>query len=209
MKIFLKAFILLIGFSLNAQILDPIDWSHQINKVSDDEFELVFIADMDEGWHIYSQYPEIEDDGPIATEIIFMDATGNYSLIGKTTEPPTEPVYEEAFDMEVKYFGGKAEFKQRIKILNPDLALIKAEVNWQICDDKRCLAPDMEEIAFNLNPDAKAAEVEGSVTLDDIKKSSALDLKVTGWENFEQEEVSKKSNFTIFLLGFLGGLIAL
>jgi len=209
MKYLLTSFLLLIGFSLNAQILDPIDWSHQVNKISDDEFELVFIADMDEGWHIYSQYPEIEDDGPIATEIIFLDATGNYSLIGRTTEPASKPVFEEAFDMEVKYFGGKAEFKQRIKRLNPELALIKAEVNWQICDDKRCLAPDMAEITFNLNPNANAAEVEGTVTLDDIKKSSALDLNITGWDNYEQEEVSKKSNFTVFLLGFLGGLIAL
>ena len=39
--------------------------------------------------------------------------------------------------------------------------------------------------------------------------SEKLNLKITGWDDFKVEEVKEKSNFTIFLLGFLGGFIAL
>src|SRR5690606_24636792 len=34
-------------------------------------------------------------------------------------------------------------------------------------------------------------------------------IGVTGWDTYESEDVKEKSNVTIFLLGFLGGLIAL
>ncbi len=209
MKNLIIACLVLIGFSSNAQVLDPIDWSHEVIKLSDEEYELVFKADMEEGWHIYTQYPDIKDDGPIATEVIFLDVDGNYSLVGKTTEPPTKPVFEEAFQMNVRYFGGLAEFKQKIKLLNNDITSVKAEVSFQICDDQRCLAPETQEFTFYLNADANNESEAGAVTLDDIKKSSALNLNVKGWDNYEQDEVSKKSNFSIFLLGFLGGLIAL
>ncbi len=345
MKNLVIAALLLFGLSVNAQILDPIDWTHRVNQISDDEYELIFIADMEDGWHIYSQYPEIKDDGPIATEVVFLDVNGNYSLLGKTTEPPTKPIFEEAFQMNVRYFGGVSEFKQKIKLLNKDINSIRAEVSFQICDDTRCLAPDTKEFEFNLNTDGKdglfqpvkwrvsleklsqteynliykadiqekwhlysqnlpeggaiptefiydslqlandfkligktnesksitkfdkvfemdmtyfdseatfiqkielvnselkfikseisyqacddvrcvfeseealfnldglqSSIAKGTVSLEDINKSNALNLNVKGKENYEQEEVAKKSNFSIFLLGFLGGLIAL
>jgi len=209
MKNLIIVFTVLFGLSVNAQVLDPIDWSHKVNKISDDEYELIFIADMEPKWHIYSQYPDIKDDGPIATEVTFLDVDGNYSLLGKTTEPPTKPVFEEAFQMNVRYFGGITEFTQKIKLLNPDIDAIKAEVFFQICDNQKCLAPETEAFTFNLNPNTNNNSEVNAVSLEDIQKSSALNLNVTGWENYKQEEVTKKSNFSIFLLGFLGGLIAL
>jgi len=209
MKHLIIACLFLVGFSAKAQILDPINWSQKINKISDDEYELIFIADMEDTWHIYSQYPDIKDDGPIATEVVFLDVDGNYSLLGKTTEPPTKPVFEEAFGMDVRYLAGIAEFKQRIKRLNRDITTIKAEVYFQICDNEKCLAPDTEEFTFNLNTDVQSENDIETVSLDDIKKSNALNLAIKGGENYIQEKVTKKSNFSIFLLGFLGGLIAL
>lgn len=211
MKNLIIATLFLFGLNLSAQILDPIDWSHEVNKISDDEYELIINADFEPGWHIYSQFITFGEDeiGPIATEVIFLDTDDNYELVGKTTEPETEPVFDKAFGMEISYFGGAAQFKQRIKVLNPDLDQVKGEVSYQVCDDTRCLAPETEEFTFSLNPINKAKAEAGAVTLEDVKKSNALNLNVKGWDNYKQDRFSKKSNFSVFLLGFLGGLIAL
>ena len=39
--------------------------------------------------------------------------------------------------------------------------------------------------------------------------AEALQLNVSGWDNYELETIKEKSNISIFFLGFLGGLIAL
>lgn len=209
MKQIFIVFLCFISITTTSQILDPIDWSQEINKLSDTEYELVFKANMEENWHIYSQYLE-RDDGPLATEVSFLNADKNYSLIGKTSEPKTKPKFDEAFGMEIRYFGGKANLKQKIKLLNTDTKMIKAEVFYQICDNERCLAPETKEFTFILNGETTSINKDTeSITLEDIQKSSALQLNVTGWDNYEQQAVSRKSNFSIFLLGFLGGFIAL
>lgn len=211
MKNLIIAFLFLFALGSSAQILDPIDWSHEVQKVSDDEYDLIINADFEPNWHIYSQFIVFEEDeiGPIPTEIEFFDAAGNFDLIGKTSEPETKPVFDKAFGMEISYFGGQAQFVQRVKLINKTLNSIKGAIYFQVCDDTRCLAPDSEEFVFNLNSDNNTVQEIGTVSLEDIQKSSALKLNITGQENYAQDEVAKKSNFSIFLLGFLGGLIAL
>jgi thiol:disulfide interchange protein DsbD len=113
MKNLIIACLLLLGFSVNAQVLDPITWNHEVNKISDDEYELIVNADFEPGWHIYSQFLEFGEDeiGPIPTEVEFFDSEGNYELIGKTSEPDTKPVFDKAFGMEISYFGGQKSSK--------------------------------------------------------------------------------------------------
>jgi len=149
MKHLLIAFLFVFGLTTNAQILDPVKWDHTVNKLSDTEYELVFKADIDEGWHIYSQNLS-RDDGPLATEVTFSDAEGNVELIGKTSEPPSKPVFDKAFQMEIKYFGGTVELKQKIKVLKEGLKTIKGEVFFMVCDDEKCLPPDTKEFVFDL-----------------------------------------------------------
>ena len=51
-------------FSVNAfsQILEPVKWNSKVEKISDKEYNLIFTADIDKGWYIYSQF-KIEEDG--------------------------------------------------------------------------------------------------------------------------------------------------
>ena len=55
--------VLLTASQLPAQILTPVKWSTSIEQVSEAEFDLIFTADIDEGWVVYSQF--IEEGGPI------------------------------------------------------------------------------------------------------------------------------------------------
>ena len=109
--------------------------------------------------------------------------------------------------LEVKKFEGFAVFKQRIKLTNPLLEQIEVMVDYQVCDDQKCIPADY---TFLIGLGGTTASSVGSAELDDRSKalSQALDLKVSGWDDFEEETIKEKSNLSIFFLGFLGGLIA-
>lgn len=194
------------SFNLFSQILEPVKWSHQVNKVSETEFELVFKADIDNGWYMYSQ-EEPDGLGPMPTVFEYNNQEGNYKLIGNTSEPKVKPKFDNIFEIDLKKFEVNAEFKQRISLLNKDLKTIEVLVYFQVCDDEKCIPGDH---VFNLSLDGSAVQKE-KVAIDERSKelSQALNLNITGWDNYEPQTVEKQSNLTIFFLGFLGGLIAL
>jgi len=194
--------------SLNAQIFDPVKWSSSVEKISETEYTLIFTAEIEPHWHVYSQVIE-GDDGPLPTEFNYHNQDGNYELIGETSEPDVKPYFDEVFDMEIKFFENEAIFKQKIKLLNSDVTEISSDVFFMVCDDERCLAPTTHEFLTSLIGENIVKSVVETVDDKSLELSKQLDLNISGKENFKIEEVSEKSNLTIFILGFLGGLIAL
>ena len=196
-------------FSLNSfsQILEPVKWNSTVDKISATEYDLIFTADIDEGWYIYSQF-KIEEEGfAPQTFFVFEDEGKAYSLIGKTSEPIVEAIYDKIFQENVVKFKTQAVFKQRISLLNEDLNLVEVFVEYQTCDDKKCIPGDY---TFKMNLDG--SEVENDVINIDTRSktlSEKLKLNITGWDKYEKQNIEEKSNISIFILGFLGGLIAL
>ena len=200
--------LLLIGFSFNlfSQILEPVKWESSVEKISETEYNLVFTAKIEQGWYMYSQ-EEPDGLGPLPTFFEYKNQEGNYKLIGKTIEPNVKPKYDKIFELDVKKFDTKAQFSQRISLINTNLNAIEARVDFQVCDDAKCI---MQDKIFNLSLDGNQA-VTKSVTIDQRSKelSENLNLNVTGWDKYEKQTVEEQSNISIFFLGFLGGLIAL
>ena len=210
--IFKKGFILgllAICFSLylNGQILEPVKWESKVEKVSDTEYNLVLKANIDKGWYIYSQNREEEDGFAPETYFEFKNQDNNYKLIGTTSEPNVAPVYDDIFEENVLKFKDEAIFEQKIILLNTDVKQISVFVEYQTCDNSKCVPGDF---TFNLSLDGSLIEQQ-TVKIDDKSKqlSGALNLNVTGWDKYERQTIEGKSYFGIFLLGFLGGLIAL
>lgn len=203
-KLIIALFILCFNFG-QAQVLEPVTWSHSAKEISEGEWELVFSATIDQGWYMYSQE---ETDGPLPTYFEYMGQDQGYQLLGTTSEPDVAPKYDKIFELEVKKFEGFAVFKQRIKLTNPLLDQIEVMVDYQVCDDQKCIPADY---TFLIGLGGTTTSSNGGAELDDRSKalSQALDLKVSGWDNFEEETIKEKSNLSIFFLGFLGGLIAL
>lgn len=192
-----------------SNILEPVKWTSKANKLSDTEYEIEYKAVIDGDWHFYSQENNA-DDGPIATEFTFNTESNDYEIIGETSESKSKKVFEDVFNMDVKYFEKEATFKQKIKLLNPEVKAIKAEVFFQVCDNEKCLAPETFEFQTSLSGDLLKSSGATQLSDYDIEQSKALALDIKGKEKFEKEEdVEEKSNLTIFFLGFLGGLIAL
>lgn len=209
-----KIFVLLVALfvvqlTFSQEFLEPIKWEASIEKESGNVYNILITATIDKGWHTYSQKQFGEEFvGPLPTEFTYNASETTYKLLGATQEPEIQPVYDAVFEMEVVYFSDKVTFIQPIEVINPEGLIITAEVYYSVCDDEKCLAPDTKTFELDL-ASGKAETAEGEITQKDLEKSAALTIDIKGEENFEPAEEKEKGLFTIFLLGFLGGLIAL
>ena len=66
-------------------ILKPVTWSFDSKKVSETEYDLVFKADIQSGWTIYSQHIDKDAIGPVPTSFNF-DEGAHFSLVGEAKE---------------------------------------------------------------------------------------------------------------------------
>lgn len=80
---FLLTFMLGI-FTVSAQVENPAQWSYSQKSLGNNEYELVFKACLEPGWHIYSMYTP--EGGPMATTVTFEEAGKGIELVGKATE---------------------------------------------------------------------------------------------------------------------------
>ena len=190
-------------------ILDPIEWEATVEKQNDSLYHLVFTATMEAGWHLYSQ-EEVEEGGPIPTEFSYDFPEGAYELVGQTQEPDGTALFDPVFQMDIKYFEDEVVFMQPIRVLSEETPIIKAEVFFMVCDDEQCLAPETEAFSLSLESgEAVDANANATVTDLDLEKTQALNIEVKGASEFKMEEEERSSYLNIFLLGFVGGLIAL
>ena len=132
----------------NGQILKPVKWTTSVNKISGQEYELVIKARIDDHWHLYSQ--QVPEGGPIPTTFYFKDSLKTYQFIGKTQEGKGIESFDNVFQMNIKYFEKESVFKQKVRILNPNVKTIGGMVEFMACDDKSCLPPTEVDLTFNI-----------------------------------------------------------
>ena len=161
-SLLLTAFLL--SALVRAQIYDPVTWNFRYEKTGDHLFELIFVATIEEGSHIYSM--DVPEGGPIPTTFSF-DTTDSYTLEGKPYEVtrPDEK-YDEAFGFKIKSFTGTAEFRQKIRANAPSFT-VRGIVNFMSCNNSTCSPPkDVEIIIPVTDPDAGAQNaVSGDMDL--------------------------------------------
>ncbi len=155
---------LFVSLVSHGQILNPAKWSFSVSNTSPktgDEIDLVFKATIDKNWYLYSSEFPCED-GPIRTTITLKPHVG-YKLVGGIKAIDAHDKHDEIFDCDVKIFKGTGEFRQRVKILSPDVRL-EGEVEYQVCSDVdgKCI-PGNEEFSFSgLTISGTAQKDEGS-----------------------------------------------
>lgn len=194
-------------FGAQAQISDPVKWSTSVNKIDDTNYEVVFKASIDEGWHIYSQLIEGED-GPIPTEF---DVTANgLAKEGKTLEPEGVTDFDKTFQMEIKYFENEALFTQKVIVDDSFKDPVNASVFFMVCNDERCLPPEEELFEVYLKSEPKVTTVlPATLSNTDKSLSQQLEIPLKKTEQFVISTTKKKTLWKLFFLGFLGGFIAL
>jgi thiol:disulfide interchange protein DsbD len=205
---FLLSFLALAN--LNAQIVKPVKWTSKVEKLSENEFNLVMQGKIDDEWHVYSQFTP--ENGPLPAEFAFENEKGNYELVGKVKESPYNKQYNEVFEVDEYYFEKKVTFTQKVKILNAKISSIKAKIDYQVC--KQACINDNVQFTFAIPAIKETAVV---TTVDTVSKTDTLltknkEIKEAGKPSVVVEapkEEDEKGLWTIFLLAFLGGFAAL
>jgi len=207
LKVFLGLFF--INLTLFAQTdTNPAVWSHEVHKLSDTEYELVFTGKIMDGWHVYSQFTA--EGGSLPSEFTFEKAGEDYELVGGTEESETIKEYSDVFEVEETFFKKEAIFTQKIKLLKPDVRQVTVNLFYQICKEV-CIPKDQ---VFEISLDG-GDFVADTKTLDDrsVALGESLKLDLKNKELLNQgglvDSEGKSNLWMIFGLGFLGGLIAL
>ena len=187
---------------------NPAIISTSVEKISDTEYNLIFTAKILDQWHMYSQYNP--DNASLPMEILASKDTKGFELIGKAKESKTYKEYSGTWGKEEIFFKEKALITQRIKLTNKDITSVKLNFFAQVCKEV-CIQIE-EDFSFSLDGNTIADEL---VELDEksilLSKQLKLDLKNKELLKADTDGNTQenKSLFTIFLLGFIGGLLAL
>ena len=150
MKKYLLAGVLLFCANfLFAQIQNPVSWTTSYKKINDKTYEIHLTANMNSGWHIYSQ--TTPEGGPIPTSLTFaknplVTMEGKAKEVGKL-EQHVEPLFG---NIDVKQFSNKVDFVQLIKLKAPVKTSVNVAVEFMACNDKQCLPPKTEKFSVAL-----------------------------------------------------------
>ncbi|MBP7173032.1 MAG: thioredoxin family protein [Cloacibacterium sp.] len=219
-------FILFFLFTgISAQIKDPVKFKYSVNELANGQYEAVLHATLEKNWHIYSK--DLPPDSGIPTEMKVTSKEG-IELIGKLQEiGKKHDEFSEAFGAQIVYYSNQVIFKQKFKLKDATKpAKVSTEITYQTCDDRVCLAPNTLEFEQKITPKGATPIEEQKIESKDSTnvalpavtntpiqqdglKITSIDFKnpLTNCGNVETKE--ENSNLWVFVLGFLGGLIAL
>ena len=213
--------LMLIGWiPVVAQIQDPVQFKSEWQSLSETEAQIVFTADIDAGWHVYST--DLGDGGPISATFN-TDKMEGLELDGKLMPQGKEVEnFDKLFDMKVRYFENKATFVQKLEITG-ETYYIEGYLEYGACNNENCLPPTAVPFTYsgkgNVGTKVAVETIEekstASTTENDSKNIfSASDYwtPVVDQLNAFGEETADTANQSwiyIFIAGFLGGLVAL
>jgi len=223
MKKLASLVLFVISLSAFSQILNPVKWEFGSQKISETEYELIFLAKMDHHWALYSQF--VEDGGPLPTVFSF-ESSADFDLIEAVTEAKINKVtqHDPVFDMVVSKYYDTAIFKQRIKVKSSEFS-VTGNIDFTTCDDTKCTYKPDNPFTFKYTAESGIAIV-GGTQISDLELTENADQLLYGMtpDTFSKTTVecstqssslsqdiksSNNSLWTILGLGFLGGLLAL
>ena len=187
---------------------EPVEWSTTVERISDTEAVLHFTAAIKEKWHLYS-LKEFED-GPLPTEFTYVYDSLRIKLKGEMQSDPPKIEFDQIFEIDLPFFEKEAKFSQHLTLLDTSVDEIRGEINYQACDDRVCIFRT-EPFAFSLNGKA-IVQSAIEITDQDKARSAALTLSLKNKALLTSglvDEGDASPLLNLFLLGFLGGLIAL
>jgi thiol:disulfide interchange protein DsbD len=145
----------------SAQIYSPVTWDFSYENKGDNKYELIFVASIEEGSHIYSM--DIPEGGPIPTTFS-IDSAADYRIDGTTYEV-TKPVelLDEAFGMKISTFSETAEFRQKITALGPSFT-VTGTVNFMACNNVTCSPPKDVDFEIKISQGKQGGAADNSVS---------------------------------------------
>lgn len=143
---------------ISAQIKDPVKFKYNINSLPNNEYEAVLTATIEKNWHIYSK--DLPPDSGIPTEMLLTSKEGIQLIGGVVEVGKKHDEFSEAFGAQIVYYSDLVLFKQKFKLKNnAKPATVTAEITYQTCNDRVCLAPNTLEFEQKIAPTAAGVAV--------------------------------------------------
>ena len=146
-KLFLIGWLTFIVLAMQAQILTPVKWNVKLEDSATAEKTLVFTATLDDGWHLYDM--NLPEGGPISTSFVFETLEGAKAVGSPVVSQTPTTVFDELFQMELRWFAGSVTFSQKIEVTDPKHLEVAGYVEYMACNDENCLPPEKEEFSFD------------------------------------------------------------
>ncbi len=231
-------FLLAAVFSVaQAQMVDPVKFSSKMTTDSSQEAEIVFSATIDKGWHVYSTH--LGDGGPIEASFHVEKMVGAELVGELTPRGKEISEYDEMFDMRLRYFENNVQFVQKIRFTadsyDIDCYLEYGACNDQSClppsevtfrqSGKSPAKATLDEAAEEkteaqleeLSIDEQSTEETPADSVEVVSGHDAEDLSSGLWtpvidelkEQNGENEPTNSSLWYIFLMGLVGGFVAL
>ena len=138
-KIYIISLFVLTATAGRAQ-LSPVTWSFSASKTGDKMYEVKMVATIQNKWHIYSQnQPE---DAVILPTTFMFNPNPLFSLEGKVKETgKMEKFTDKELGLSANQYSNTVIFTQKVKLKANVRTSLTGSVEYQTCDDKKCLPP--------------------------------------------------------------------
>jgi hypothetical protein len=131
------------------QNLHPIAWQYTAHKVADKTYEVHLTAQLETGWHAYSQkQPEEAVAQPTAIRFKPNPLIG---LMGKIKEVGTmEKWKDESTGIAANQYANQVDFIQVVKVKGSARTSVSGSLTYQVCTNEMCLPPKTDNFVVQL-----------------------------------------------------------
>ena len=128
--------------------LNPVTWNFTAVKLDEKTYEVHMKASIQSGWHLYSQK---QPGNAIAIPTTFtINKNPIFSLDGKVKEiGKLEVMDDKELNLSANQYSGSVDFVQKIKLKSKIKTNFNGSVEYQTCDDKKCLPP--KKVNFSIS----------------------------------------------------------
>ena len=138
MKAVLFSMFLFATMAVSAQ--NPVTWTFTSRKVTDNSYEIHMTATIEKGWHLYSQTQP--DDAVAGPTVFTITSNPLIELVGKIKEDgKLEKFHDKELEISANQYSKTVNFVQTIKLKGKVKTSFSGSVEYQTCDDKKCLPP--------------------------------------------------------------------
>lgn len=182
---------------LNGQTDSLLHWKTQAKRVSKSVYELSATAVIPSGWHVYGNNPKAEG----LEQVKFVPSYENAKLNGSIAYGSQPQKVKDALFGNVEVFTGSVTVTQQITINGFVPASLKGTINANLSKADEFIASEQPFEVILEGGSAAAGNEQIKLSSVDINKPIA--------DCGKKNDVAGGGLWSVFLLGFLGGLIVL
>jgi len=142
-------FTLIIAAAAGAQNLNPVSWTFSSKKIGEGQYELQMTANIQDGWHLYAQ---TQPSDAIAQPTSFnFNKNPLVSLDGKVKEVgKLQKFKDDKAGISANQYSHQVTFVQRVKVKGKARTNVTGKVEFQTCNDEKCLPPKTVNLSIAL-----------------------------------------------------------